>query len=205
MNVAFLCVIAMGSAGVNTAFFWLLVIAIALIAIRRQGKALNAEAEDRPADQGAGVFVNELVKSKGSFRAAGSGGAGEPVIEIDGGRAIVTFYNCTFVRQFVGNPEQARMELPFSAILSAYVGEGRYREFLTVRTTQGRVSVSDNVKPFEDLADLLADIAELNRTSPAAYAAALAQEPKIKTAWYGWVILASAVGAVIYCCQKYIH
>ena len=170
-----------------------------------QRKRLHAQAADRPADVGAGTLVNELVRSKKILRAQGSGGAGEQAIEIDGQRAVVTFHHCAFIRAFVGNPTQTRTELPFSGVLSAVVETNKYTQAIVVRTTQGQVLLPGGLQPFQEAADLLADIAELNRASPAAYAAALAQEPKIKTAWYGWLILAAGVGAAIYCGWKFMY
>ncbi len=71
-----------------------------------------------------------------------------------------------------------------------------------MRTTGGRVTVKDDLHPFQTLADVLSDIVELNRTSPEAYAAALAREPKIRTPWYGWLIMVAAIGAIAYVAVK---
>jgi hypothetical protein len=58
------------------------------------------------------------------------------------------------------------------------------------------VAITDAVKPFPELAGLLLDAAEVNRSTPDRYSAALAREPSIKTPWYGWLIFAIALVAV---------
>ena len=162
--------------------------------LRRQRR----EAPDRPADKDAGKLVGELVQLNKQLVARAPGGADAHLVEIDGHRAIVAFHNFTFVRAFVGNPKLKLVELPFTDILSVFQEYYKGRAFLTVRTTRGRVVMKDNLHPFQTLADVLADIVELNRTSPESYAAAVAREPKVNTPWYGWLIIAAAVGAVVY-------
>ncbi len=186
--------------------FFCATVALSLLRlVDEQRKRLHAQAANRPADIGAGLLVSKLVQSQKSLRAQGPGGTENKAIEIDGQRAVVRFHNCAFIHAFVGNPTQTRVELPFSGILSAVVETNRYTHSLVVRTAQGQVVLPGDLQPFQEVADLLADIAELNRTKPGDYAAALAQEPKIKTAWYGWLILAAAVGAVIYCGWKFMY
>ena len=69
---------------------------------------------------------------------------------------------------------------------------------LEVRTTKGKVIVSDYIQPFDRLAQILSDAAELSRSSPEGYRQALAQEPVVHTPWYGWAIIAVALAVVGY-------
>lgn len=160
------------------------------------------EAPERPADQDAGLLVGELVQQNKEFSAKAGVGTGNSAVTINGQRAIVAFRNFAFVHAFVGNPNLELVELPFSEILAVSPWSSKGRRYLTVRTTRGRIMVGEDVQPFQTLADVLSDIVELNRTSPEAYAAALAREPKIQTPWWGWLIIAVGLGAIGYMVWK---
>jgi hypothetical protein len=175
------------------------------VMVDQQLRRRRREAPDRPADADAGKLVGELVQLNREFIAKSPDGAGAPFVQIDGRRAIVAFHNLAFVSAFVGNPILPMVELPFPEILSAIQDYSKGHSFLTVRTTRGKVVLHDSLHPFQTLADVLSDIVELNRTSPEAYAAALAREPKIHTPWYGWLIFATAVGSILYLGWKFMH
>ncbi len=70
------------------------------------------------------------------------------------------------------------------------------RSSLYLRTTAGKVTIPDTVQPFQPLAAVILDAAEVNRKNPTAFAAALAREPQIKIPWFGWLILALGLALV---------
>jgi hypothetical protein len=108
----------------------------------------------------------------------------------------IVFRGFTFITGFIGNRRAELVSMHFQDILGGriWVNDGQYS--LSLRTTAGKVTVTDAVKPFHELAGLLFDVAEVNRSLPDGYAAALAREPRIRTPWYGWLIFALALAGV---------
>jgi len=154
------------------------------------------ESPDRAAIPDAGKVIGELVRSGNILLAKAGDGVAAPSVEVDGRRAMVVFRHFTFVTTFVGNRKKALTEVPFTDLLAGSVRRDKRRAFLTLRTTSGKVVVSDRLQPFQELVKLLLDAVELNRTFPDQYRAALAREPRVRTPWYGWLIIAAALAAV---------
>lgn len=174
-----------------TVFCWLVAAQIQL-GLRRRARA----RVERPAEPTAGHLVGELVQQGRTFLARSKPDGTGIEIEVDGRRAVVFFRNLTFVAAFSGNKRRPIVELPFSELLALTTGYNKGTAYLNLRTTAGRVFWTDKVRPFDTLAALLDDIIELNRTDPAAYQAARAREPVIRTPWYGWAMLMAGVVAV---------
>jgi hypothetical protein len=162
-------------------------------AIRRR----RQEAPERPAVPDAGKLIGGLVTSGSVFVAKAGDRATSPKVEVDGARAVVIFYHLTFVTAFVGNTRRDRTEVPFTDIIAGACYSNRDGAWLNLRTTQGKVMITGNIHPFQELVNLLLDAAELNRTAPDQYHAALAREPHVRTPWYGWLIIAAAVASVV--------
>lgn len=174
-----------------TCFCWIVTAQIQL-ALRRRAR----EAIDRPALANAGHLVGELVQLGRSFVARSKPDDSGITIQVDGRRSVVVFRNLTFISKFSGNPRQPLVELPFSELLAIATGYNKGTAYLHLRTTAGKVFWTDQVRPFDTLAALLDDIVEVNRTDPAAYRAARAREPVVRTPWYGWALLLLAVTGV---------
>jgi len=163
--------------------------------------ALGVLAHDK-----SGSVVGLYVKQGWIFVARQYSDPSSPAVEIDGKRSIVVFRNLVFETEFAGNAAQRRVEVPFSGIIGTVVsGSLMDSSTLIVRTTSGRVTISDKIKPFEILHDLLEDIVDLNQKNQEKREASLAAEPKVHTPWYGWLALASAVGAVVYAGWKFMY
>ncbi|HEX2099479.1 MAG TPA: hypothetical protein VHF69_02380, partial [Candidatus Synoicihabitans sp.] len=58
--------------------------------------------------------------------------------------------------------------------------------------------ISDVMEPFGPLVRVLRDVAEVDRSRPGAYAAALAREPRIKPPWWSWILIGLAVTAFVF-------
>ncbi len=164
--------------------------------IRQFQRQRRIAATDRPAAADAGKLIDELVRLKRGFVANGTGGSARQ-IHIDGEHSVVVFRHYAFVSSFLSNPKLDRVELPFRDLLSGYILHYQGRPSLHLRTTRGKVLVNDSIHPFPTLAELLLDIIEVNRKSPALYRESLSRERRIHTPWYGWLIVGLAVAAVL--------
>lgn len=176
---------------VASAMAWACALQIQLAMRRRR-----LSAPDRPAAQNAGKLIADLVDSGRVFVARAPDAPTAPVVEIDGARALVVFHHFAFVASFVGNPTRDHVEVPFTDLLVGLIYRHKGRSILLLRTTKGKVTIGENVRPFQTLVELLLDVIELNRTSPADYHAALSREPRVRTSWYGWLIIVAALAAV---------
>ncbi len=124
-------------------------------------------------------FLSELMRT----------GGGRQSIEIDPASGRIMFRQFTFLRHFMRNPTQTEQVLHATDILHLEPRADNHGRAVTVRTTQGQVVIFDRLQNFEQVVALLADFAEANRLDPAAYRAALAREPQLKTPWWGWLLL----------------
>lgn len=156
----------------------------------------------RSADTNAGWAIREVQECHGQFIAQTSKRGlhflpfPERAVEVNFPKRTVTFRGFRFITSFIANRPLRELTLPFADILGGRVWTNHGRSSLHLRTTAGKVTISDAVQPFQPLAAVLLDAAEVNRKDPAAFAAALAREPQIKVPWYGWLILASALAFV---------
>jgi len=117
-------------------------------------------------------------------------------VEVNFRKETVTFRGFKFITSFIGNKPLRELILPFTDILGGRIWANHGQFSLYLRTTAGKVTIPDTVQPFQPVAAVLLDAAEVNRKNPTAFAAALAREPQIRTPWYGWLILALALAAV---------
>ncbi|MBL9190592.1 MAG: hypothetical protein JNK23_24155 [Opitutaceae bacterium] len=157
----------------------------------------HLESAERPAGPGAGQIVGPLIAQGSIFSARDSDHSSATEVAIDGKRLVVVFRNYTFVSKFVGNRNRSLAELDFGELLAGSITRHKGRSYFSLRTTQGKIVVSDDVQPFDKLTETLLDIIELNRTQPDTYRAARAREPIVQTPWYGWLILAAAVATAV--------
>jgi hypothetical protein len=153
------------------------------------------EAPNREAIPKAGRFIEELINSNEVFVAKADGGVDAPMVEVDGRRLMVVFRNFAFITAFVGNPVRDQVEVPFADLIVTSIYYAKGKAYLVLRTAKGKVTIGAGVQPFDKLNLLLRDAAELNRTFVDRYQDALAQEPKVQTPWYGWVIIGAAVAS----------
>jgi hypothetical protein len=162
------------------------------VAVRRR----RQQSSERPAAPDAGKLIGEWMQTGRAFVAKTEDDGMAEKVEVDTARAVVVFHHFAFITAFVGNPKRDRTEVPFTDIIAGSLSYNKGRSFLTLRTTYGKVVITDNVRPFQALAGLLLDMTELNRTAPDQYRATLAREPHVRTPWYGWLIIAAAVASV---------
>ena len=160
------------------------------------------KAPTRSADANAGWAISEVQSRDGQLVARTSKRGlhflpyPEREVEVNFPKRTVTFRGFRFITSFIGNKPLRELTLPFADILGGRIWANHGQFSLTLRTTSGKVTSPDMVQPFQPLAAVLLDAAEVNRKNPTAFAAALAQEPQIRTPWYGWLILALALAAV---------
>jgi hypothetical protein len=152
-------------------------------------------AADRPPVPGAGTAVRGLAEEGRIFEAR-EGGRSPRRIEIDAPAGRIRFHGFSFVTSFWRNPAQTRVELDCSGLLIVTIYSHRTGRGLRLRTSRGVVNVPESLQPFDKLAQLLFDIAELNRADRAKFRALLAQEPKVKVPLTGWLAFLAALGAV---------
>lgn len=171
---------------------------IALVGNEAFWKRRNAPA--RSADANAGRAISEVQGREGRQMIARTRKGGfhflphpEREVEVNFAKGVVTFRGFRFVTSFIGNKPVSELTLPFAGIIGGRIWTNHGQFTLSLRTTAGKATIPDTVQPFEPLAAVLLDAAEVNRKNPAAFAAALAREPQIKTPWYGWVILTLAL------------
>jgi hypothetical protein len=155
-------------------------------------------APERAADPNAGVAIAELRRTGGILVARTGTGrhlfrSSPREVEIDAATEKVVFRGFTFTTSFIGNRRSAEATLSFHDILGGRIWASHGQHSLYLRTTAGKVTITDALKPFPELASVLLDAAEVNRSAPDRYSAALAREPRIETPWYGWLIFAFAL------------
>jgi hypothetical protein len=170
-----------------------------LAAIQGSLQQFKWQDSDRPAAASAGALIGELVESGEVFAAeTKAGGVDAPRVEVDGARRVVTFRNYSFVTSFTRNPKRGLTEVPFADLIVGTRLFAKGRSFLQLRPAQGQVVIGDSVQPFGKLVVLLQDAAELNRRDADRFRDALLREPRVRTPWYGWAIIASALGGAGY-------
>lgn len=163
-----------------------------LCGVIQQHRARNRwEAPDRPAHPEAGICIAELPQD-GFVATDGTGGR----VEINPVGRFVTLENCCRVTPISDWHRVSLVTLRFDEILVVALIAKRGGDAILLRTTQGRFLLHPKLKPFDVVANTLIDIAALNRTNPEQYKAARAKEPELRTPWYGWLLLASAIAAV---------
>ena len=128
------------------------------------------------------------------------------VLTVDTDRKMLRFENFLFMATFLPEPPRAMEEVAFEQVLgSDYQAAGGGSASLLVRTTKGTVMIPETVDNFEQVRAILASLVEINRSNPTAYQKRLDEEPQIRTAWYGWVILLGSFGAVGYLMWKFMY
>jgi hypothetical protein len=164
-------------------------------------KGRNAPA--RSADANAGWAVSEVQAREGERLIARTRKGGfhflpypDREVQVNFAKRTVTFRGFRFVTSFIGNKPVRELTLAFADILGGRIWTNHGQFSLSLRTTAGKVTIPDSVQPFQALAAVLLDAAEINRKNPTAFAASLAREPQIKTPWYGWMLVLLALAGV---------
>jgi hypothetical protein len=155
----------------------------------------------RSADPNAGTVIAELRCTGTILTARTKPGwhlvrATPRELEINAAAETIVFRGFTFITSFIGNRPTANLTLRFNDILGGRIWVGHGQFSLCLRTTAGKVTITDAVQPFHQIASVLLDAAEVNRATPDRYLEALAHEPRIKTPWYGWLFFTLALGGV---------
>jgi hypothetical protein len=178
-------------------FIWTTLVFVIAAQIQAVVRRRRQEAPERPAAPDAGKLIGEWMQTGKAFVAKTEDDGTSEKVEVDTARAVVVFWHFAFITSFARNPMRDRTEVHFTDLIAGSLYYNKGRSLLILRTTYGKVTINDNVRPFRALADLLLDIAELNRTAPDQYRAILAREPQVRTPWYGWLIIAAAVAGVV--------
>ena len=119
-------------------------------------------------------------------------------VSVDTSDRSVVFRHFQFISTFLPEKPREEVRIRFEEVIAAYpVVRG-----VEVRTTKGKVQVPDEMDRFPVLASALGEIASSNAANQAEHQKAVAAEPKVRTAWYGWLILAAGVGIVFFLVWK---
>jgi hypothetical protein len=127
-------------------------------------------------------------------------------IEIDAQRGQITFRHFRFVASFL--PEKPREEelIRFDQILAlrrVEVQKGIYG--LSVKTEKGAVTISEEMEHFEAIETTLSELVASNQSREDEFRKKVEAAPKIKTAWYGWLILFGGVAVVVFVGWKFMY
>ena len=127
-------------------------------------------------------------------------------LTIDPSRGAIIFHHFRFVATFLPEKPRETEEVLFDQILGVRfrLGEKGGPNRLEIKTTKGRLTVTDEMEDFESIENILGDIVAANKSNVAEYQKALQAGPKIKTAWYGWLILFGAVAIVAFIVWKFM-
>jgi len=108
----------------------------------------------------------------------------------------IRFQNFQFSTQFL--PQKAVEEeiLGFSELLAGKLWIGQGRSSYHLRTLKGKVVIPEEISGFKDLVELLDKIIASNCANVKLHEKNLEREPKIKTKWYGWVVIVAALVTV---------
>lgn len=126
-------------------------------------------------------------------------------LEIDSQRGEIRLRHFSFVTGFL--PEKPRPEatLRCSEILEVIASSNREGHYLRVRTEQGTFMVTHDMEHYEKIAAVLDEIVRANRANPETYQKSLNAEPKVRTTWWGWLILTGALAVVIALGWKFMY
>lgn len=127
-------------------------------------------------------------------------------LEIDGDEQVLLLRNFRFTSRFLPEKPRPVERIPFAHILEAIPMEvTRGVRGLALRTSKGQVIVSEDMEQFDLIATTLAEVAQAARADEKGFAAGIAQEPKIRTPLYGWLILATAIAVVVFLGWKFMY
>lgn len=122
------------------------------------------------------------------------------ILTFDATRKIVVFENGKFLTQFFPAPPRSREEIPFEEILACYFSpsEDRGQSRLRLKTVRGLTDVPGRISNFDAVRALFESIVTLNLADSEQHRIYLQRIPKIKVPWYGWLIIAAPIGAVVW-------
>lgn len=123
-------------------------------------------------------------------------------IDLEAGRVI--FRNCAFVRDFARNPLIGEKVIPFAGLFAVRSSTVKNNRFMEIETEEGMVTLA-NVVEDDSLVDALGAIVAANRENDPEFAQRHAVMPRPRTAWWGWLILLGAIGAVMWFGWKFMY
>lgn len=103
------------------------------------------------------------------------------------------FHHFRFTSQFLPEPPREKENLKFSDILGSKFYSTQNGDSLHIRTTKGKVVITEEMSYFQSLAQIFSQLADANKLNETEFEEKSQEEPAIQTPWYGWFILASAV------------
>lgn len=119
------------------------------------------------------------------------------VLTFDPIRRVIIFENFSWSASFLPQKPAARKEISFDQLLgTVYYPPGRGSASLTIRTTNGSITLIDELQEFERVHAIVDSLVLLNKADRNTYQQKLDAEPAIETPWYGWLILIAVVVAV---------
>jgi hypothetical protein len=103
------------------------------------------------------------------------------------------FHHFRFTSQFLPEAPREKENLKFSEILGCKFYSTQGGDSLHIRTAKGKVVITEEMSNFQDLAQILSQLADANKLNETEFEKNSQEEPRIQTPWYGWLILTSAV------------
>ena len=115
----------------------------------------------------------------------------------------ITFRHFRFTSSFLPQKPREEETIRFDQVISI----GRFGDVagLELRTEKGKVVISPEMEHFDAIEDILSDLVKANASRADEFKKSLQAEPKIKTAWYGWLILLISIATVIYVGWKFMY
>lgn len=128
------------------------------------------------------------------------------VLTFDPSRRVIIFENFGWSASFLPTNPAACEEIPFNQLLGTdYYPPGRGPASLSIRTTKGSITLTDELQEFERIHAIVDSLVLLNKADRDAYQENLNAEPTIETPWYGWLILIVAIAAIVFLGWKFMY
>ncbi len=103
------------------------------------------------------------------------------------------FHHFRFTSQFLPEAPREKENLKFSDVLGCKFYSTQSGNSLHVRTTKGKVVITEEMSEFQSLTQIFSELSNANKLNEAEFDERMQEEPNIRTPWYGWLILASAL------------
>ena len=103
------------------------------------------------------------------------------------------FHHFRFTAQFLPEAPREKENIHFSELIRTRFVSNPNENSFHIQTTKGKVVVTEEMRDFGDIVELISSLAEANLTSRRECDETLKEAPKIQTPLYGWLILAFAV------------
>lgn len=120
-------------------------------------------------------------------------------IDIDNSKLILEGFR--FTSQFLPESPRSREEVLFSEVIDFDHELSSLNPGIRLRTSKGSVLIPSKLDDYSSIESALEEIVDTNHE----LGVDVPPAPKIKTAWYGWVILAGVVVIAYLLGQHYLY